>query len=298
MKHRDAHVFPRYLPTQLTAALAKEKGLFLSPDEKWLMFFGKREASHQSSLNFEGPFFLLTCYLAKDGNQSTGLPTLCFHTCWRMEDGRPTAKKPREGVVLGMVGHSSWLPSLAAKMHHGQHSLHQLDAFQSFTGVPIHDAELRQSIERISSEEAFASGAEIEKSFFAYLLMRNLFQVQEELKANRNRSGESLCQMVIRFMEANLSGQPLSLQQLADFGGVSVSKLKIVFRDQVGGSVYQFYLKLRMNYALELLSEGRMNVSEVAYHIGYSSVSKFSRKFQEHHGILPSKMAQKLADTN
>ncbi len=298
MKHRDALVFPRYLPTQLTGALAKEKGLFLSPDEKWLMFFAKREGSHQSTLNFQGSFFLLTCYLAKEGDHSMGLPILCFHTCWRLEDTRPAPKKTREGVVLAMVGHASWLPNLAAKMHHGQHSLHQLDAFQSFTGVPIHDAELRQSMGQINSEEAFAAGAEIEKSFFAHLMMRNLFIVQEELKANRSRSGESLCQMVIRFMEANLSGQPLSLQQLADFGGVSVSKLKIVFKDQIGGSVYQFYLKLRMKYALQLLSEGRMNVSEVAYHIGYSSVSKFSRKFQEHHGFLPSKMAQKLAEAN
>jgi AraC-like DNA-binding protein len=40
--------------------------------------------------------------------------------------------------------------------------------------------------------------------------------------------------------------------------------------------------------ALQLLSEGNLNISEIAYSVGFSSQSYFTRSFKEYYGKSPS----------
>lgn len=54
--------------------------------------------------------------------------------------------------------------------------------------------------------------------------------------------------------------------------------------------ISNFVRTIRLNKALELVKEGKLNISEVAYQTGFSSVSHFSRSFKKAYGKAPSKM--------
>ena len=61
-----------------------------------------------------------------------------------------------------------------------------------------------------------------------------------------------------------------------------------VFSQHEGDTIEHFLIKLRIEKAKELLSYNDMNVSEVAYTLGYSSNAHFSRQFKKLVGGTPS----------
>ncbi|MCO6480994.1 MAG: DNA-binding response regulator, partial [Phaeodactylibacter sp.] len=54
----------------------------------------------------------------------------------------------------------------------------------------------------------------------------------------------------------------------------------------------QFVQEIRMETALGLIREGRLSLSEIAYHTGFSSLSHFSRTFKKTYGRPPSEVKQ------
>ncbi|WP_276503269.1 helix-turn-helix transcriptional regulator [Terrimonas pollutisoli] len=81
--------------------------------------------------------------------------------------------------------------------------------------------------------------------------------------------------------------EPLSLRKLTCRFGLNEYKLKkgykYFFRTTVFGDIHQ----LRMQQAKQLLAERVMNVTEVAYHIGYNNLSSFSYAFKKMFGYSP-----------
>lgn len=57
-------------------------------------------------------------------------------------------------------------------------------------------------------------------------------------------------------------------------------------------STTAFMHRVRLEQAAELLREGRMNVAEVAYAVGYGSQSYFTKQFREHFGQLPKSLLE------
>jgi len=90
---------------------------------------------------------------------------------------------------------------------------------------------------------------------------------------------------------ARLEGRmenPPSVKELAVQAGVSTSKFKELFPKTCGMTPYEYLRKIRMERALSLLRQDRMNVTEVAYEVGYESISHFSKVFFKFYGIKPS----------
>lgn len=86
----------------------------------------------------------------------------------------------------------------------------------------------------------------------------------------------------------DFSERPPSLDSLARESAMSVSKLKRLFRQVYGTSVYNYALKARMHKASELLVSGKYRVSDVAFLVGYTNFGQFSKMFKRETGYLPS----------
>ena len=84
----------------------------------------------------------------------------------------------------------------------------------------------------------------------------------------------------------NLENPP-SLMELARQTGLNDTKLKRGFRQVFGTTVFGCLHAYRMEQGRQLLAEGKMNVTEVAYEVGYSSRPYFSRAFTRHFGLNP-----------
>jgi AraC-like DNA-binding protein len=95
--------------------------------------------------------------------------------------------------------------------------------------------------------------------------------------------------LVVRsIMLADLSEPPL-IHTLATAVGMSETKLKQLFKQTFGDTIYNYYQKIRMEEAAFLLKQTGYSVSEVGYQLGFSNLSHFSRLFQRHYGLNPKK---------
>ena len=87
-------------------------------------------------------------------------------------------------------------------------------------------------------------------------------------------------------MEAALE-DPVSQEALAARAGVSIRQLERLCRSELGASVGEVYLALRMDRAMELLRSTGLSVTEVAMACGFRSAAHFSRRFKQRHGRTP-----------
>ena len=83
--------------------------------------------------------------------------------------------------------------------------------------------------------------------------------------------------------------QPPELHALAKMAAMSETKMKQLFKQTFGDSIYNYYQTERLREAGFLLKHAGYSVSEAGYHLGFSNLSHFSRLFEKHYGITPKK---------
>lgn len=86
----------------------------------------------------------------------------------------------------------------------------------------------------------------------------------------------------------NNISKPPSLNELAKLIGLNNNKLKKNFKELFGVPVFKYLQEERLNKAYELLSESDTGVQEVAWFVGYESLSSFSNAFYEKFGLRPT----------
>jgi AraC-like DNA-binding protein len=84
---------------------------------------------------------------------------------------------------------------------------------------------------------------------------------------------------------------PPSLTALSAMIGMSETKMKQLFKQTFGTSIYNYFQKVRMEEAAFLLKQGGYSVSQVGYELGFTNLSHFSRLFESHYGTTPKKFS-------
>jgi len=104
---------------------------------------------------------------------------------------------------------------------------------------------------------------------------------------------EALVRRIKQFVESNLYDSALNNGKVAESQGISVRYLHKLFRDEEE-SIHEMILHKRLAAAYELLDvnkESRPTIESIAYHVGFSSSSHFSRAFKAHFGVSPSSVS-------
>ena len=83
--------------------------------------------------------------------------------------------------------------------------------------------------------------------------------------------------------------EPLSLEEVAREVGMCRSKLHESFRAVYGVTPFEYQRDYRLEAAKRYLLEGRMNITEIAFAVGYSSSGYFTKAFKKRFGKLPKK---------
>jgi AraC-like DNA-binding protein len=84
---------------------------------------------------------------------------------------------------------------------------------------------------------------------------------------------------------------PPDLDKLAAKANFSKSKLKRLFKQIFGVSIFRYYQSFRMQEAARLLKQHQFSVSEVGYQMGFSNLSHFTRIFEAYVGVKPKKFS-------
>jgi len=86
--------------------------------------------------------------------------------------------------------------------------------------------------------------------------------------------------------------EPMKVDELADISNMSVSAFHTHFKTVTSMTPLQFQKELRLHEAKHVMLTKMMDVSTACMHVGYSSVSQFSREYSRLFGVSPSKDAR------
>ena len=108
-------------------------------------------------------------------------------------------------------------------------------------------------------------------------MLRNLLSVD----SHASRIAKSIQQIRAKFRE------PLVVGALAQVAGMSQSSFHEHFKNVTGTTPLQYQKDLRMIEARTLLERGVPSVSFAGFHVGYESVTQFSRDYSRKFGCSP-----------
>ncbi|MDI9237855.1 AraC family transcriptional regulator [Lysobacter sp. LF1] len=95
---------------------------------------------------------------------------------------------------------------------------------------------------------------------------------------------------VVDYIEAHLDAD-LTLAELADVAGFSVSHFKVLFRNACGMPAHRFVMQRRVERACEHLANGRMSMTEIALATGFAHPSHMARCIRAVRGVGPTQIA-------
>ena len=91
----------------------------------------------------------------------------------------------------------------------------------------------------------------------------------------------------IAFMKSHLN-RPLKVSQLAAMANLSISHYSALFKGQTGYAPMDYFIRLRMHQACQLLDNTTLSIKEVATALGYADQFYFSRLFKALNDLSPS----------
>ena len=98
------------------------------------------------------------------------------------------------------------------------------------------------------------------------------------------------------YMRSHLDGS-IHMDDICKNIGVSRTTLKRLVRQCLNVGVMEHYQSLRLKEACRHLRTGRVNISQIAYELGYSSLPAFSRQFKQMLGITPREYTLMVNDS-
>ena len=112
-------------------------------------------------------------------------------------------------------------------------------------------------------------------------------------ESGRLRSGSAAAEAIKKYLEERLD-QPLSVEQVCRDNMIGRSQLQKLFHDETGGGIMEYFSALKIKAARRMIREGRLNMTQIALHLGFQSVHYFSRRFKQFTGMSPSEYAESV----
>lgn len=107
---------------------------------------------------------------------------------------------------------------------------------------------------------------------------------------NQSFRGNDFSGRINQIIEEHIGDEHFSVEDLARLAGLSRSMLHRKLMKLTGKSATDLITEIRLNRAKELLENNVATVSEIAYKVGFSSVSYFHRVFKKHYKISPGEV--------
>ena len=97
-----------------------------------------------------------------------------------------------------------------------------------------------------------------------------------------------------KFITENLGNEKLNLAFICKQFGVSRMALYRKLKALTNQGISDIIRSVRLEAATSLIQEGQLNLSEIAYETGFSSLSHFSRTFKKAYGRSPSELKEAM----
>ncbi|WPP52112.1 two-component regulator propeller domain-containing protein [Catalinimonas niigatensis] len=112
-------------------------------------------------------------------------------------------------------------------------------------------------------------------------------------QATSNSKDQNFLEHAIKTVESQMENSDFGVKDFIKCMGISRSLLHKKLASLTNQSATEFINHLRMKKAQKLLRQNEINISEVAYAVGYNDPKYFSRLFSKHYGQSPTEFLKK-----
>lgn len=150
--------------------------------------------------------------------------------------------------------------------------------------------------EMITKEDAPLGAKQLIKIYleqFLIRLLRRYFSEAEQPKVSSTKNTGVIFQRVSNYMEDNIS-KHLTIEQICWDNMIGRTQLQKIFQVEAGTGIIDYFSKLKINSAKHMIRDGKLNFSQIAEQLGYSSIHYFSRQFKKISGMSPSEYASSV----
>ncbi len=149
---------------------------------------------------------------------------------------------------------------------------------------------LLSAMERIEQScMKFDFKSELETSAYTMLFLSQLIALSTDREKPLNSEfleSRMILERGIKWLTAHYH-KPITVETLASYLGYHRSHISRLFKKYTGLSTKYYLIQLRMQRAKSLLSTS-LGVEEIAFSIGYTDASQFSKQFKQWTGVSPT----------
>ncbi len=132
-----------------------------------------------------------------------------------------------------------------------------------------------------------------------YELWNALCNNTEVVNRGRLRTKESLTtfKKLIEYIQNNYADK-ITLDDLCDHAGINKNKCTSIFKKYANMLPIDYVRYYRIEKSMELLRDTDMNITEIAYKVGFSGSSYYTETFRKSFGISPTKARRDMHKDN
>lgn len=110
------------------------------------------------------------------------------------------------------------------------------------------------------------------------------------LNSAKPKNETELFDYIVRYMELHLSTK-ITIEQICRDNTMARSQLQKLFHKKSGCGIIEHFSRMKIAAAKEMIRTGRMNFTQIAEQLGYTSIHYFSRQFKKITCMTPSEYA-------
>lgn len=167
---------------------------------------------------------------------------------------------------------------------------HRTLAVMRRTGIRVNESELREAYFRSPSLPAEHHGPIVQ---MLIVFAEHLSLLADQVLVQKQHSEPESITKARKFIQENLA-EPLRLKDAARSASLSTSYFSRMFKKSTALGFSEYLARVRVEQARKLLLKPNMHVSEVAFAVGFQSVTHFNRVFKKLTGHTPGEYRQRI----
>ncbi len=113
------------------------------------------------------------------------------------------------------------------------------------------------------------------------------------VKPSKKNVDYTFSQIIKNYLETNIY-KNITIADICKQFNMSKSYICQIFKDEIGRSIIDYFIELKISKAKLLIRQGELNFTQIAELLGYNSIHHFSRAFKSKTGLSPRTYAKSI----
>lgn len=117
--------------------------------------------------------------------------------------------------------------------------------------------------------------------------------IQHKSSPEKESAEQERLSEILKYLEYHIC-EKLTVKDICNEFSMSRSAVQLLFHEQLNCGVIDYFNQMKIQRAKDIIRDGSMNLTEIAYFLSYSSLPYFSKQFRLATGMSPSAYASSI----